>query len=447
MGRRAIPIELIDEARKRHTTFNKRKSGLLKKAAELSILCDVEISVIMFSKHNGETKMHQYTSSDPQAMLERALTFPGPVENFTNASFSHASSLSEAPKRGEKRSRDDAFATNPVALMTQLLNSTPDDFEDTGASPSARKVSKLQIYSVPQAYTHSLEGHLQHTASQIEDTDSQTFSNVNSNDYRVPNHIEQTAVATNVPWESTKGNDSNSYSNENSIVSPVIYNYLQHTVSQKEKSDSHALSNVNSNDYRVPDQEEQNGGVENGPWESTDGNDSHSYSNEDSNVSPIIVQGHRDGCSGSEAWEATGGDESMVPTSMPTSSVAPTSCSMTLKPSEELHSQPSPVQRGDHFGQNTQPWRRSLNVHIPYSNTHTASELSARMFRTPKNEDDQQTLSNSFENPQAITDVPLDPLVTPKAPFGFPSPAIINAARLVTSEALAYPTAQNFPAS
>ena len=41
MGRKKILIEPIKDKRLRYITFNKRKAGLLKKAAELSQLCDV----------------------------------------------------------------------------------------------------------------------------------------------------------------------------------------------------------------------------------------------------------------------------------------------------------------------------------------------------------------------------------------------------------------------
>ena len=43
MGRKKIAIEPIKEKRLRYITFNKRKAGLLKKAAELSSLCEVKI--------------------------------------------------------------------------------------------------------------------------------------------------------------------------------------------------------------------------------------------------------------------------------------------------------------------------------------------------------------------------------------------------------------------
>lgn len=63
-------------------TFSKRKAGLLKKAYELSILCDVEIAVIMITSNN---KLYQYASSNMNSILIRYTDFKDPDENKTNA--------------------------------------------------------------------------------------------------------------------------------------------------------------------------------------------------------------------------------------------------------------------------------------------------------------------------------------------------------------------------
>ena len=63
-------------------TFSKRKSGLLKKAYELSILCDVEIAVIMITSNK---KLYQYASSNMNSILIRYTEFKDPDESKTNA--------------------------------------------------------------------------------------------------------------------------------------------------------------------------------------------------------------------------------------------------------------------------------------------------------------------------------------------------------------------------
>ena len=47
-------------------TFNKRKFGVMKKAYELSVLCDCEIALIIFSSSN---KLYQYASTDMDKVM------------------------------------------------------------------------------------------------------------------------------------------------------------------------------------------------------------------------------------------------------------------------------------------------------------------------------------------------------------------------------------------
>ena len=49
MGRGKIVIRRIDNSTNRQVTFSKRRNGLMKKAKELSILCDAEVGLIVFS--------------------------------------------------------------------------------------------------------------------------------------------------------------------------------------------------------------------------------------------------------------------------------------------------------------------------------------------------------------------------------------------------------------
>ncbi|KAL8097598.1 hypothetical protein AgCh_030650 [Apium graveolens] len=62
MGRGKVELKKIEDKSNRQVTFSKRRPGLLKKAKELSILCDVEVAVHIFAKsgkvfqfHSGES--------------------------------------------------------------------------------------------------------------------------------------------------------------------------------------------------------------------------------------------------------------------------------------------------------------------------------------------------------------------------------------------------------
>ncbi|XP_027773500.1 agamous-like MADS-box protein AGL8 homolog isoform X3 [Solanum pennellii] len=49
MGRGRVQLKRIENKINRQVTFSKRRSGLLKKAHEISVLCDAEVGLIVFS--------------------------------------------------------------------------------------------------------------------------------------------------------------------------------------------------------------------------------------------------------------------------------------------------------------------------------------------------------------------------------------------------------------
>ena len=60
MGRGKIEIKRIENTTNRQVTFCKRRNGLLKKAYELSVLCDAEIALIVFSNRG---RLYEYANS------------------------------------------------------------------------------------------------------------------------------------------------------------------------------------------------------------------------------------------------------------------------------------------------------------------------------------------------------------------------------------------------
>ena len=67
-GRRKINVQLISNERHRAVTFAKRKGGLIKKAAELSILCDAEVAVLVACKNQ---KMTIFSSSPFEQVIKK----------------------------------------------------------------------------------------------------------------------------------------------------------------------------------------------------------------------------------------------------------------------------------------------------------------------------------------------------------------------------------------
>ncbi|XP_040188864.1 myocyte-specific enhancer factor 2D isoform X3 [Rana temporaria] len=82
MGRKKIQIQRITDERNRQVTFTKRKFGLMKKAYELSVLCDCEIALIIFNHTN---KLFQYASTDMDKVLLKYTEYNEPHESRTNA--------------------------------------------------------------------------------------------------------------------------------------------------------------------------------------------------------------------------------------------------------------------------------------------------------------------------------------------------------------------------
>ncbi|CAN6566285.1 unnamed protein product [Malus baccata var. baccata] len=68
MVRGKTQMRRIENATSRQVTFSKRRSGLLKKAFELSVLCDAEVSLIIFSPRG---KLFEFASSSMQGTIER----------------------------------------------------------------------------------------------------------------------------------------------------------------------------------------------------------------------------------------------------------------------------------------------------------------------------------------------------------------------------------------
>ncbi|TYI88641.1 hypothetical protein E1A91_D04G223000v1 [Gossypium mustelinum] len=69
MGRGRVQLKRIENKINRQVTFSKRRAGLLKKAHEISVLCDAEVALIVFS-HKG--KLFEYsTDSCMEKILER----------------------------------------------------------------------------------------------------------------------------------------------------------------------------------------------------------------------------------------------------------------------------------------------------------------------------------------------------------------------------------------
>ncbi|CAH8389134.1 unnamed protein product [Eruca vesicaria subsp. sativa] len=68
MVRGRVEVKRIENKVNRQVTFSKRRGGLLKKAHELSVLCDVQVALIIFSSSG---KLYEFSSDVMEKIIER----------------------------------------------------------------------------------------------------------------------------------------------------------------------------------------------------------------------------------------------------------------------------------------------------------------------------------------------------------------------------------------
>nr|AAR06685.1 APETALA3-like protein AP3-2 [Eupomatia bennettii] len=70
MGRGKIEIKRIENSTNRQVTYSKRRGGIMKKAKELTVLCDAEVSLIMFS-NTGKFSEYCSPSTTTKKIFDR----------------------------------------------------------------------------------------------------------------------------------------------------------------------------------------------------------------------------------------------------------------------------------------------------------------------------------------------------------------------------------------
>uniref|UniRef100_A0A2N9J5N1 MADS-box domain-containing protein n=1 Tax=Fagus sylvatica TaxID=28930 RepID=A0A2N9J5N1_FAGSY len=107
MGRVKLKIKRLENTNGRQATYAKRKHGIMKKANELSILCDIDIVLLMFSpsgkpsicrgtRSSIEDVIAKFAQLTPQERAKRKLES---LEDLTNQARSLDTQLAEINKR------------------------------------------------------------------------------------------------------------------------------------------------------------------------------------------------------------------------------------------------------------------------------------------------------------------------------------------------------------
>ncbi|KAG5573343.1 hypothetical protein H5410_063109 [Solanum commersonii] len=135
MGRRKVEIKRIQDKNCRQVAFCKRRKGLLKKAKEISVLCDVDVAVVIisnrgrlheFSSNNSLTEILQRYESHVEAEKENSAVIQVPE---THLLLESAKGLHEKEKllQEEKKHLEDNIAS---IKKNREVNEMSTDFAD-----------------------------------------------------------------------------------------------------------------------------------------------------------------------------------------------------------------------------------------------------------------------------------------------------------------------------
>ncbi|XP_065821286.1 myocyte enhancer factor 2cb isoform X2 [Labrus bergylta] len=153
MGRKKIQITRIMDERNRQVTFTKRKFGLMKKAYELSVLCDCEIALIIF---NSTNKLFQYASTDMDKVLLKYTEYNEPHESRTNSDIVEALNKKEN-KGSESPELESALILTPrTEEKYKQINEEFDHMIKTHKIPAVPQSNYDMPVSIPVSNQNNL---------------------------------------------------------------------------------------------------------------------------------------------------------------------------------------------------------------------------------------------------------------------------------------------------
>ncbi|KAL8460759.1 hypothetical protein ACS0TY_032318 [Phlomoides rotata] len=127
-GRGKIKIKRIENTTNRQVTFCKRRNGLLKKAYELSVLCDAEVALVVFSTRG---RLYEYANNSVKETIERY--------KKASSDSSNNSSISEANTQYYQQE-----ASKLRAQITKLQNETRNMLGESLGNLQVRDLKNLE---------------------------------------------------------------------------------------------------------------------------------------------------------------------------------------------------------------------------------------------------------------------------------------------------------------
>ncbi|CAN8031563.1 unnamed protein product [Ixodes persulcatus] len=150
-GRVKIKMEFIDNKLRRYTTFSKRKTGIMKKAYELSTLTGTQVMLLVASEtghvYTFATRKLQpmITSEAGKALIQTCLNSPDPPQGTTGPVGPSPDQRMSATGFEETdltySVTEDSENKDSKALFGSLLGGGPDDSDSDGSSPDSPPLS------------------------------------------------------------------------------------------------------------------------------------------------------------------------------------------------------------------------------------------------------------------------------------------------------------------
>ncbi|XP_054779604.1 MADS-box protein SOC1-like isoform X2 [Prosopis cineraria] len=146
MVRRKIQMKRIENKSSRQVTFSKRRNGMLKKAFELSVLCEVEVALIIFSSRG---KLYEFSSSSVQETIER-------YRNYVR----------DSQKANPYLGQNMEHLKQQTASMKKMID---------GLEASKRKLSGENLNSCSLQELQELEEQLRKSVKKVQERKNQVF--------------------------------------------------------------------------------------------------------------------------------------------------------------------------------------------------------------------------------------------------------------------------------
>lgn len=153
-----VKIEKIESQRVRQHTFQKRKTGLIKKAIELTILCDCDVSIIINKRHTSSNarsaRLVAYSNRNIQDMIAECWDELEKCAQVTNAVYPMApgktseSNGAKASKGGECSDEEEGegedvdMQTKTVEDMAFVAAEVKQEGEATAADASRADINR-----------------------------------------------------------------------------------------------------------------------------------------------------------------------------------------------------------------------------------------------------------------------------------------------------------------